>query len=77
MPKYSVDGNDITPLHIDMWHFDWKEFIREEWDDDQKFIVIFKGGDELIMTAYDIVNCSHVAMEGIEGYIATKMVVEK
>ncbi len=77
MNTYSIDGNDVTPLHIDMWPFDWDEFFREDWDNDQKFIVIFKDGDELVMTTYDIFGCSHIATEGVKGYIAINMVVEK
>ena len=45
---------DATPLNL--WPFKYSEFITEEYDHDQVFIIDFKGDDYPSIMEYDDLN---------------------
>lgn len=55
-------------LHLQ--RFNWMEFCKKDWKPEQKFIVVYNDGDEIIISHKEFMECSHLSRVDAQSYLA-------
>ncbi len=67
--KKNIDGEYYGSKSLDLYDFKWSTFITEEYNDDQKLIVIFMNDDEMIIKYSDLMDIPELQLHGIKKYL--------
>ncbi len=67
--KTNINGDYYETTLIELWDFNWDTFITEDYEPNQKFIIIFADDDELIIEYDDFMDNQHIKRVGVKKYL--------